>query len=109
MGGSLVLYYLITRKNNLKAAIASSPGLVPARSPSKSKYFAAKILSALFPTFQIENDLDIPGLSRDVAIVQKYQEDHTGNTQKFQHVSHSSLLIMARIFSKAPIKYPYPY
>ena len=75
MGGSLVLYYLITRQNNLTAAIASSPGLVPARIPSKSKYLAAKILSALFPTFQIENDLDIPGLSRDVSIVQKYQED----------------------------------
>ena len=59
MGGGLVLFYLITRQNKLTAAIASSPGLVPARTPSKSKYLAAKIFSALFPTFQIENDLDI--------------------------------------------------
>ena len=75
MGGSLVLNYLITRKNNLKAAIASSPGLSPAKTPGAAKYFAAKMLSTVYPTFQIENDLDISGVSRDPSVIQRYQED----------------------------------
>jgi len=98
MGGSLVLYFLMNRKHNLQAAIASSPGLSPAKTPGATKYFAAKVLSFLFPTFQIENDLDIPGLCRDVSIVQKYQQDplvHSKISARlgFELVKNGSLIL----------------
>lgn len=75
LGGALVLYFIVSRVSNLQAAIASSPGLAPAKNPGAGKYFTAKLLSALYPRFQIENELDISGLSRDTAVIQKYQQD----------------------------------
>lgn len=75
LGGNLVLYYLINHKPEINGAVVTSPGLVPAIAVPAWKVALGKILYSLLPTFQMENGLDISGLSRDQSVIDTYVED----------------------------------
>ena len=74
LGGALVLYYGLKRSPKIKGVICTSPGLIPAQDPG-GKILLARVMSALAPSFQIENGLDVSGLSHDAAVVKAYQAD----------------------------------
>jgi len=74
LGGALVLYYGLKRHPMIKGVICTSPGLIPAQDPG-GKILLARVMSALAPSFQIENGLDVSGLSHDTAVVKAYQAD----------------------------------
>ncbi|NMC78301.1 MAG: alpha/beta hydrolase [Chloroflexi bacterium] len=75
LGGSLVLYTLFTRRLPLAGAIVTSPGLQPAKAVPPAKRALAKLLSSLWPTLTLSNDLDVDGISRDRVVVEAYRHD----------------------------------
>jgi alpha-beta hydrolase superfamily lysophospholipase len=75
MGGSLVLYYCLTRKPQLTGAIVTAPGLAPAAPLPAPKMFLARVMSSIGPTFRMANDLDLNGLSHDPAVKEAYTHD----------------------------------
>ncbi|MCA1953685.1 MAG: alpha/beta hydrolase [Anaerolinea sp.] len=75
MGGALVLYYALNRRPNLTGIIATSPGLAPATPPTRATLFSARIAYRLMPTMQIDNGLDLSGLSNDPEVIRRYQAD----------------------------------
>ncbi|NPV76993.1 MAG: alpha/beta hydrolase [Anaerolineae bacterium] len=75
MGGSLVLYYGLTRNPQITGVIASSPGLATAKPLPRATLAAGKILSRIYPSFSMNNNLDISGLSRDTSVVEAYKKD----------------------------------
>lgn len=74
LGGSLVLYYALQRRPQLKGVICTSPGLIPANNPP-AQIVIARIMSAIAPAFQINNGLDVSGLARDPAVAKAYTSD----------------------------------
>ena len=74
LGGALVLYYALKRKPQLKGVIATAPGLIPARASGGQKALA-KIMSTIAPGFQINNGLDVTGLSHDPETARAYTAD----------------------------------
>lgn len=75
MGGSLVLYYTLSKQPLIQGVVATSPGLAPAVKPSTIKLLAGKLLSKIKPDFPMDNDLDLNGLSRDPEVIRKYTAD----------------------------------
>jgi len=74
LGGALVLYYALKRKPHLKGVISTAPGLIPANA-SGGQIALAKIMSAIAPGFQINNGLDVTGLSHDPETARAYTAD----------------------------------
>ncbi len=73
LGGNLVLYHLIHRKPVVKGAVVTSPGLRTAEKvPMKSR---GKILYKMAPSCQLDNGLDVTGLSRIQDVVDAYRAD----------------------------------
>ena len=75
MGGSLVLYYGLTRHPLIAGIIASSPGLATAQPVASAKLAAGKIFSSIYPSLLMSNGLDVSGLSRDKSVVENYEKD----------------------------------
>ncbi|MHC1784498.1 MAG: lysophospholipase [Anaerolineaceae bacterium] len=75
LGGNLVLYHLIHRKPKIKGAIVTSPGLRTAKKVPAWKTSLGKILYALAPSVQMDNGLDVSGLSRNQAVIDAYKAD----------------------------------
>jgi acylglycerol lipase len=75
LGGNLVLYHLIHRKPKIKGAIVTSPGLKTAKKLPAWKTALGKILYALAPSVQMDNGLDVSGLSRNQAVIDVYKAD----------------------------------
>lgn len=75
MGGSLALYYGLTRTPDIAGMIVTSPGLGTATPLPPLKALLAKILARLAPSFTMPNGLDLDGLSRDRTVIEKYTSD----------------------------------
>jgi acylglycerol lipase len=75
MGGSLVLYYGLTRTTLPDGIIATSPGLAPAQAISPSKLWLGKMMAVLWPTLTMKNDLDLSGISRQKEVIDAYIAD----------------------------------
>lgn len=75
LGGALTLYYVLTGRRQITAAIAGAPGLVPAKPVPAAKMTAARVLARFIPSFTMSNDLDTSGLSRDPSVVERYHQD----------------------------------
>jgi len=74
LGGALVLYYALKRRPQVKGVISTAPGLIPANA-SGGQIALAKIMSAIAPGFQIDNGLDVSGLSHDPETARAYTAD----------------------------------
>ena len=76
LGGSLVLYNeLINPDQDINGMIVSSPGLSTAKPVSPILSSTGRILSKLWPAFQLNNGLDFDGLSHDQNIIKSYIDD----------------------------------
>ena len=75
MGGEFVLAYSIKKQPKISGVIATSPGICPKDPVSFPKYLMAKIFNIIYPSIQMNNDLDRTGLSHDKEIVNKYNND----------------------------------
>ncbi len=75
LGGILVLHYGLKRKPDLKGVIATSPGLHTSLEKQPVKIFMAKLLGSLLPNSTLPSGLDSAGISRDAAVVEKYNQD----------------------------------
>lgn len=75
-GGSIVLYYELKKPDQeINGLIVSSPGLSTAKPVSPILSSTGKILSKLWPAFQLNNGLDLAGLSHDQDVVKAYIDD----------------------------------
>lgn len=75
LGGNLVLYYAIHEKPRLSGVIVTSPGLGTSVPVPAWKTALGKVLYNMAPSFQMDNGLDITGLSHDQAVVEAYRKD----------------------------------
>ncbi|RPI29542.1 MAG: alpha/beta hydrolase [Chloroflexota bacterium] len=75
LGGSLALYYILTRKDSLTRIISTGPGLGFEDPAPAWKVALANVLVILSPSFTLDNGLDVNGLSHDSAVVRAYKDD----------------------------------
>jgi acylglycerol lipase len=74
-GGLLVLAYAIQYGAHLKAVIATGPGLRSSLQEQKAKVAMVRLLGSLLPTMTVQSGLDITMISRDLGIVEAYNND----------------------------------
>lgn len=75
LGGAMALYYTLKVKSGITGTIVTDPGLAPGDPVPPAKLFMAKLLSKLAPSLTMTNGLDRSNLSRDVLVVQRYDND----------------------------------
>ena len=75
MGGQLLLHYLIQRKPTIRGAIVSAPHIAEAFKPNPAVVAIGKLMRRLYPTFTLDNQLDLRALSRDPVVVEAYRTD----------------------------------
>ncbi len=86
LGGALALYYGFRTHPAVAGIVASAPGLAAAKPIPRSTEILGQVMKRLAPTFQIENGLDLSGLSRDEEVIRKYKADplvHTKISARF--------------------------
>ncbi len=71
LGGSLVLNCALRRHPALAGVIATSPFLRPAFTPPAWKVILGRVMSRIWPTLSMYNEVDVQALSRDPAVVQR--------------------------------------
>ena len=75
MGGQLLLHYLIHRKPSIRGAVVSAPHIAEAFKPNPAIVAIGKLMRRLYPTFTLDNQLDVTALSRDPAVVEAFRSD----------------------------------
>lgn len=75
LGGGMVLYHLLSRREPVLAAIVTAPALRPAFDPPAWKLALAKWLEVLWPSLALGNGLDPNELAQDPAVVAAYRAD----------------------------------
>ncbi len=81
LGGAIVLRMVLTRRPPVSGVVVSAPGLgVPVPVPAM-KITLGRIMDRLWPSFTMGNGLDLKGLSRDPAVLEKVQADPMYHTR----------------------------
>ena len=75
MGGQLVLHYLIHRKPSIAGAVVTSPHIAEAFKPNPVVVAVGKVMRRVYPTFTMNNQLDVDQLSRVAAVNAAYRAD----------------------------------
>jgi alpha-beta hydrolase superfamily lysophospholipase len=75
LGGSLVLYYILSQKPCVRGAIVTGPGLATHAPVGGLKLAAGQLLYKLMPSFTFANGLDLNALSSDPTVVQHAKSD----------------------------------
>jgi alpha-beta hydrolase superfamily lysophospholipase len=75
LGGNLVLNYALRRKPDLRGVIATGPWLKLAFEPPASQVTLGRFMNGIAPGFVQHSKLDTKGLSHDLAVVSKYEND----------------------------------
>lgn len=75
LGGALVLNYMLRRRPDLAGVVVTSPGLRPGVVPPAWKTTVGRIMYRLWPTFIMDNGLDMQNLARDPAVLQACAAD----------------------------------
>jgi alpha-beta hydrolase superfamily lysophospholipase len=100
MGGNLVLNYAIRRQPRLAHLVASAPYLRLAFEPPAWKLLMATCLKGIAPTMSLRTGLDVRALSRDAAVIRRYETDplvHERITMSFfAHVHPAGEAIISR-------------
>lgn len=81
MGGNLVLNYMLRRKPNVKAVVASAPWIKLGFEPPAFLIALGKITRRLVPGFTQDNGLDSTKLSRDIEVAKTYDADPLVHTK----------------------------
>jgi alpha-beta hydrolase superfamily lysophospholipase len=100
MGGNLVLNYAIRRRPTLARVVASAPYLRLAFEPPAWKVRMAMWLKGVAPALSQRTGLDVRALSRDAAVISRYQADPLVHeqitTSFFAHVHPAGEAIIGR-------------
>jgi len=75
LGGGIVLYYLLTRKPEIKGAIVTSPWLKLSFEPDKFKVAMASVVKSILPGLTQPSGLVVDHISHDKKEVDKYAAD----------------------------------
>ncbi len=75
MGGSIVLYYCMTRKPALAGVISTSPGLGSGTRQPALKMLFGRIMNLILPTTIIPTGFPPDGMSRDPAVLENVSKD----------------------------------
>jgi alpha-beta hydrolase superfamily lysophospholipase len=75
LGAATVLRCCLTRKPAVNGVVASSPGLGLTAPVPAVKLTLGRIMDRLWPSFTMANGLDLKGLSRDPAVLQRALSD----------------------------------
>ena len=75
LGGSVVVNYILRKKNQLAGAIATSPLFRTTFPPPAWKLTVAKLLGKAWPTLTLSTDINPSELSHDPAAAEAYQKD----------------------------------
>jgi alpha-beta hydrolase superfamily lysophospholipase len=75
LGGNLAINYLLHRKYHLSALILSSPWFRLVNPPSPALKTLVGIMDTILPSLTASSRLDVNSLSRDSAVVERYQSD----------------------------------
>ena len=92
MGGSEVLIYALRRQPKIAGVISTSPWLKLVNETPAWLRNMAKVLNSIAPGFTQANGLDLPGLSRDPAVVQAYRADPLVHNQISARLGYESIL-----------------
>lgn len=75
LGGNLVLNYIIRRNPDLAGAILSAPFIQLGFPPNQASILLGKMMRKIYPSFSQSNQLNLPKLSRDPAVIEAYKAD----------------------------------
>ena len=75
LGGAIACRFALTYQNDIDGLILSSAGLIPSVEIPVLKKKAAGVLSTVFPTLNMSNELDSKYLSHDETVVKAYNDD----------------------------------
>jgi alpha-beta hydrolase superfamily lysophospholipase len=75
LGGNLVLNHAVRRRPIVTRVVATAPYLRLAKEPSLALMWSVRLASHVAPKVSLGTGLDITGLSRDPAVVQRYRDD----------------------------------
>jgi alpha-beta hydrolase superfamily lysophospholipase len=75
MGGLIALMFAIQNPNKIDGLVVSSPGLGMKVKVSGFKVVMGKLMSSIWPTLSLGNELDSSKISRDKEVVKKYDHD----------------------------------
>jgi len=75
LGGNLVINYALRSKPLLAGVIATAPELRLAFEPPPVKVALGRIMNTIYPAFSQASGLDTRTLSRDVSVIQAYEND----------------------------------
>jgi len=74
-GGEISLWYTLVRNPLLSGVIITSPLIGPKDAVPPMKYLLAKVMDRILPTFSMASGLDPKFLSRDVDVINAYNND----------------------------------
>lgn len=75
MGGEIVLWYTLDRHPSVKGVFVTSPSIDTKEPIPPFKLFLASLLNTLWPSFTMDNGLEVTQLSRDKQVVDAYVSD----------------------------------
>jgi alpha-beta hydrolase superfamily lysophospholipase len=75
LGGNLALNYVLWRRHDFKAVVASSPFLKLAFDPPRWKLILGKLMLKMFPSLTLPSELEVEAISRMEHEVKRYNED----------------------------------
>jgi len=75
MGGTIALSYVLNKKPKIEGIITSAPMISTYEPVSPIKLDLAKLMNRLMPSFSMDNGLNRNVLSKDVAVIDKYNHD----------------------------------
>lgn len=100
MGGLLALEYALNGKYKFDSIILSAPALGITRPPSTIKVFFGRIASYFFPKMAIDNGLDLRGISRDVKVINNYENDPLNHQKVTLYTARKILDLQKKFMSK---------
>jgi len=102
LGGLISLSYALAFQQGLSGVIISSPGLRTGKAPPAIKAFMGRILSRVWPTLTLSNEIDPTHISRDKEVVNKYISDPLVHNRVSTRFYTEFLKETARVMTHAP-------
>jgi alpha-beta hydrolase superfamily lysophospholipase len=102
LGGLISISYALSFPKSIQGLIISSPGLRPKEPPPVVKAFMGRILSHLWPTLTLSNEVDPHGISRDPMVVTNYINDPLVHDRVSTRFYTEFLKETVRVVAEAP-------